>query len=630
MNKRYVKVFVVTLMTCLLSFSTGLMVSHVEAAVTEITVTSTADTYLDGYSKTCLNSSPCTLRRAINQAYPLGAAQRPVLIKFNIPTSDPGYISALKAWKIKLTGSTSYDLRGLSGKTTIDGTTQPNGRTNGPKIIIDAQNITGNIKNKGLILTNGENVVRGLAMKRFRTHHVSVSSDNNTVENNWFGLSDDGQHLSAGDDLTQEGGSGVVISSSDSNTIKNNVFAGFFGASCGINGDDNVFIGNKVGTRADGTVPLPGAFTQHPCLHGAWVGGSGITVAGANNQIGGALAAQKNRFTGIFLDLSATSTQPPAIWVQSGGGGHVVRNNIFGVDSNNVDIGICGRGLDMGSGPQNMEVKGNVFAETRLSAILMNDASLNGNTLTGNVIRRKTPWPGPQGDNSFSEGPITYGPLTPDALRDFTPARVTSISGLVVNGASGAGSPCPGCGVEIFLDDNDSTVEALKSLGTTTANGSGNWSISMAAALAAGKGVRTMSTVPDPFTVAGLDTGTTSNLSTRYVPVKPQISITATDPSAAEPPGANTGAFTITRTGGAGAVTVRYTVTGTAKAGTDYAVLPATVQLAAGVNSKVLTVTPKGDTAQEGAETVIVTISSNASYVLKAPTKATVTIADND
>ncbi|MHC1725769.1 MAG: hypothetical protein AB9866_07165 [Syntrophobacteraceae bacterium] len=630
MSKRCLNVFIVALLACLLSSFSGLPVSQVEAApVTEITVTSTEDSYLDGQSKTCLNSSPCTLRRAVNQAYSLDATKRPVLISFNIPTSDPGYISALKAWKIKLTGSTSYDLRGLSGKTTINGATQPNGRTNGPKIIIDAQNITGNKKNKGLILTGGENVVSGLAMQKFQTHHVSVSSDNNTVKFNWFGLSDSGKHLSAGDDVTREGGSGVVISNSNSNTIRNNVFAGFFGASCGITGNNNSFTGNMVGTRADGTVPLPDGFTQHPCQYGAWVGGSGITVAGTNNKIGGALAAQKNRFTGIFLDLSATATQPPAIWAQSGGGGHLVQNNIFGVDSKNVDIGVCGRGLDMGNGPKNMKIKGNVFAETRLSAIVMNSPSLNGNTLTGNVIRRKTPWPGPQGTASFSEAPIAYGPLTPAALKNFTPARVTNISGLVVSGTSGTGTPCPGCDVEIFLDDNDGITEALKSLGTTTANSSGNWSISMASPLAPGNGVRAMSTVPDTFTIAGLYAGTTSNLSPRYIPPKPKISITATDSSASEP-GTNTGKFKITRTGGSGGITVRYSVTGTAKAGVDYVALPTSVKLEAGVNSKVLTVTPIDNTSHEVKETVIVTISESANYDRLSPYKATVNITDNE
>ena len=105
---------------------------------TTITVTSTTDPD-NSDSRTCLTYSPCTLRRAVIQARNLPVAQKPALIAFNIPTSDPGYNATLKIWKIQFSGISSVAnaaLRYLNGDITIDGTTQPNGRTDGPKIIL--------------------------------------------------------------------------------------------------------------------------------------------------------------------------------------------------------------------------------------------------------------------------------------------------------------------------------------------------------------------------------------------------------------------------------------------------------------------------------------------------------------
>ena len=95
------------------------------AAASTITVNSTADDYNDGYSKKCsaYPTEPCTLRRAINEAYSLTAGARPVTIQFDIPTRDSGYDAALQVWRIELTGTTLNDLRELYGQTTIDGST---------------------------------------------------------------------------------------------------------------------------------------------------------------------------------------------------------------------------------------------------------------------------------------------------------------------------------------------------------------------------------------------------------------------------------------------------------------------------------------------------------------------------
>lgn len=112
------------------------------APTTIITVTSGTDPDTSK-SKTCYSgsspTSPCTLRRAIVEARLLPAANRPILISFNIPrVQAQGYDSSLDAWKIhpRSTSDPSVFRRLEGSQITVDGTTQPGGRTDGPKIII--------------------------------------------------------------------------------------------------------------------------------------------------------------------------------------------------------------------------------------------------------------------------------------------------------------------------------------------------------------------------------------------------------------------------------------------------------------------------------------------------------------
>ncbi len=110
----------------------------------------------------------------------------------------------------------------------------------------------------------------------------------------------------------------------------------------------------------------------------------------------------------------------------------------------------------------------------------------------------------------------------------------------------------------------------------------------------------------------------------------PTVSISASDPSAAEV-GPDSGMLTITRSGStAAALIVHYSVGGTATSGSDYAALSGTVTIPAGQTSATLTVTPVDDAVVEGNETVIVTVSADAFYTVGTPNAATVTIADDD
>jgi hypothetical protein len=208
--------------------------SAVTTPTTIITVTSGTDPD-DSQSKTCYTdppgpagppTAPCTLRRAIIEANNLAAGARPILIKFNIPAdAGQGYVAALGIWKLQLHSTTQTQAlpRLADGQIIIDGTTQPGGRPSGPKIIIVGP---GTGQKNGLLVGDvagdNSNEIRGLGFQNFKDH-LTINTDYNVIENNWFGLNDDGTapHLRNGNPQDGSGSSGVAISAgADHNTIR--------------------------------------------------------------------------------------------------------------------------------------------------------------------------------------------------------------------------------------------------------------------------------------------------------------------------------------------------------------------------------------------------------------------------
>lgn len=107
------------------------------------------------------------------------------------------------------------------------------------------------------------------------------------------------------------------------------------------------------------------------------------------------------------------------------------------------------------------------------------------------------------------------------------------------------------------------------------------------------------------------------------------VSVSAATATANEQGPAN-GQFTITRTGdSAGALTINYTLGGTATNGTDYTAPSGSVTFLPGVTSTNLTVAVADDAEAELSETVVLTISTSASYGIGTGS-ATVSILDNE
>lgn len=111
------------------------------------------------------------------------------------------------------------------------------------------------------------------------------------------------------------------------------------------------------------------------------------------------------------------------------------------------------------------------------------------------------------------------------------------------------------------------------------------------------------------------------------------VSVSAVDAVATEA-GPNTGIFRLTRAGSAillaAPLTVHFTLNGTAANGTDYMNVPLTATFPAGLATVDVVVTPLVDGTTEGAESVILSLTTVAPYELGAPSTATVTITDTD
>ena len=110
----------------------------------------------------------------------------------------------------------------------------------------------------------------------------------------------------------------------------------------------------------------------------------------------------------------------------------------------------------------------------------------------------------------------------------------------------------------------------------------------------------------------------------------PTVTISAPIPTATEA-GRRNGKFRVQRTGATSStLTVRYTVGGTATPGSDYNSLSGAVTIPAGATRADILVAPIDDNLVEPTETVIVTLSPNAAYLVGTANKATVSITSND
>ncbi|MEM7799448.1 MAG: hypothetical protein AAF633_09675 [Chloroflexota bacterium] len=491
-----------------------------EQFTTVITIDSSEDltnslthtcTYTQGAFFFPATDGKCTLRRAILEASARPQSDRPILIQFNIPSDDPNadleevgtFTLIVKDALPPLKTDTILD---RTGQVTIDGATQPNLRSDkiGPGIIID-------MGENSLEIESTDNLITNISFKNGGAIFIKNNADNNTIENIWMGLTDDGLGIAfrePGNERRMAHG-GIRISS-NSNKISGSTISGSFAAAINIDGgDENVISNNNIGTLAGGDVPIISeitkclsSFAYDPSNH---YGGWGISLSGSENVI------SQNRIAGLHILKSEFDTSPPAIEIF--GADHFIDGNIIGIRADGETVGVCGHGIKLsGSGHR---IQSNTIAESRVSfedsdetAILAADTSplFGQNTVVGNEIID-----GPGSIYEFAAG-------ISDDLRFFDPARITLIEGASLTGTSGFGSPCPNCLIDIYADDLDEIQEATY-VGQTTADASGNFTYTLPGPLPENFGLRTASTLQSFGVINGFGDGTTTVFSKLYKPL---------------------------------------------------------------------------------------------------------------
>ncbi len=113
-------------------------------------------------------------------------------------------------------------------------------------------------------------------------------------------------------------------------------------------------------------------------------------------------------------------------------------------------------------------------------------------------------------------------------------------------------------------------------------------------------------------------------------PVKPIVTLRTTTPGISED-GMDLGQLIFTRSGSTAAdLFVNYSTSGTATMGTDYVTLSGVVLIPAGQSSATVAVQTIDDKNVEPDETVVATISTDATYTTGSPSSATINILDDD
>lgn len=506
--------------------NSGPAVERVQAATantytTIITVTTSVDSPGDGQSVTCnytggtysaAGDGICNFRRALVEASYRPPADRPILIRFNLPLTDTNYDSDTETWTLVM--ESAYTAGGLDfnnvtepkGLVTIDGNTQPNGRSDGsPKIVINSDDAS-------FTVLSEDNIIRNLIFNGGSgvfLNEVSGIGGGNLVENVWVGLNAAGTEIVPGSNPNISlAGSGIFIQSD------NNVISGtrVTGTNTGIQvqGDNNLIHYNWIGLRADGTAPIERLNCDNPSNlfnPAEWYGGWGIQfLNGSNNQV------LSNTIAALQSAHSPTETTPPA--VSTAGSDNTFAYNRIGYDANGTQIGTCGGAFILAG--QNTQILSNTIYGSNASfdpdgacakgVLCYTDSSPLARKITmrNNIIE----------DGTVQA--IEFGEFVPSELRLFEPPRIIRIEGTTVEGRTKAGSDCPNCLLEIFLDDLDGKQEALELMTTAVVDSSGNFTATLPRPITTQEGLRLTATTQDDGVIGNFWAGTTSLMSPAY------------------------------------------------------------------------------------------------------------------
>jgi hypothetical protein len=270
-------------------------------------------------------------------------------IRFNIPTSDPGFSNSV------FTIMPTAGLLSLVNGMIIDGSTEPtNSNPNGPDIVLNGSLMTfSDSFVNGVHMTGTNCAVRSLVINGFNLNGVAIEGSNavgNVVSGCYIGTDPSGTAS-----VTNSIYNVLIDTAAHSNTvggttvnarnvISGSAFQGVVISGAGVVG--NVVLGNYIGLNAAGTAALPN-------------GGAGVYIVtgAASNTIGGAVANAGNV-------ISGNGAQGIIIF-DPGSDGNVIQGNYIGLNATGTAaIANTLAGIEITGGPQ-FTVIGGTLSTTR-------------------------------------------------------------------------------------------------------------------------------------------------------------------------------------------------------------------------------------------------------------------------
>ncbi|MCS6817548.1 MAG: PKD domain-containing protein [Blastocatellia bacterium] len=351
------------------------------APANELIVTTTSD---DG---------PGSLRQALQEA---NASPDPDVIRFRIPTSDPGFTGSTFVIRLR---SPLPEIRG--GGVTLDGASQIafTGATNGDRpVIVLSGEVAVSIS--GLVLASDRNIVRRLILSRFtgadQAAIVVRGGAENVVEGCLIGTN------AAGTGPAGNTTGVLLIEDARGNRIggvsaeaRNVISANTIGVLLrGARTTGNLIVGNFIGTATDGETPLSN------------VDGVRIESEANGNRVGAP-------GTGNIIAASVGN----GVWIRApeSADRNIVQANRIGVSPSGAPIGNRVAGVVISSGNENLiggteSGEGNLIAHQRGVGVLISGSS-RGNRILGNSIWNN----GELGIDLRGDGPTVNDPGDADA-----------------------------------------------------------------------------------------------------------------------------------------------------------------------------------------------------------------------
>jgi hypothetical protein len=226
----------------------------------------------------------------------------------------------------------------------------------------------------GLEITSSENKITGLSITGFQGDGIRISGSgafSNSITGNYIGIDPTGTFTVA------QGHNGVFLHNGADNNIvggnrpaDRNIISGNGKHGVSISGDttdNNIVIGNYIGTDADGKIPLGNAEAGIHIDSGADSNIIGRTSAGEGNLISG------NYGDGVEIEGTNTS-------------GNTVSGNYIGTDASGTGALSNITGVNIYNGARLNSVDANVISGNSNYGIIFSGENTSNNTITDNYI----------------------------------------------------------------------------------------------------------------------------------------------------------------------------------------------------------------------------------------------------